>query len=50
MCQRVFFTEDSPYTYLIIYMTAIKLMSLHLLELLHELLVDGEVLLAVGSW
>ena len=50
MCQCIFLAEDSPYTYLIIYMTAIKLMSFHLFELLHELLVDGEVLLAVGSW
>ena len=43
MCQRVFLTKQTPYTYLIIYITAVKLMDFHLLELLHKLFVDGEI-------
>ena len=50
MCQRVLLTEDSPYTYLIIYSTSIKLMRFHLLELADQLFVNGEVLLPVSSW
>ena len=50
VCQRVFLTEESPNTYLIIYITAVELMLLHFLELLNQLLVDGEVLLAVCPW
>ena len=49
MCQRVFLTEDAPYANLIIYITAVKLMGFHFLELANQLFVDGEVLLPVGS-
>ena len=49
MCQRVFLTKDAPYAFLMIYITAVKLMGFHLLELANELFVDGEVLLAVCS-
>ena len=34
VCQCVFFTEESPHAFLIIYITAVKLMSLYFLELL----------------
>ena len=50
MCQRVFLTEDAPYANLIIYITAVKLMRFHLLELADQLFVNGEVLLPVSSW
>ena len=50
MCQRIFFTEDAPYANLIIYITAVELMGFHLLELVDQLFVDGEVLLAVCPW
>ena len=50
MCQCVLLTEESPYANLIIYITAVELMGLHLLELLNQVFVDGEVLLAVCPW
>ena len=42
--QRVLFTEESPDTYLIIYITAVELVGFHLLELADKLFVDSEVL------
>ena len=50
MRQRVFFTEQSPHTFLIIFITAVKLMGLHFLKLADKLFVDDEVLIAVGPW
>ena len=49
-CKCIFFTKDSPHANLIIYITAVKLMGFHFLELADELFVDGEILLAVCPW
>ena len=50
VCQCVFLTEESPDTYLIIYIAAVKLVGFQLLELADELFVDGEILFAVSPW
>ena len=50
MRQRIFFTEEAPYSFLIIFITIVKLMNFHFFELTDKLFVDGKILLAVGSW
>ena len=50
VCQCVFFTKESPHVFLIIiYITAVKLMSLYFLELLNQFLGNGEILIPVGT-
>ena len=50
MRQCILLTKESPYTYLIKYITAVELMGFHFIELADKLLVNGEVLLAVCPW
>ena len=50
VCQCVFLTEESPHAILIIYITAVELVYLQLLELADEAFTDCEVLLAVSPW
>ena len=50
MCQSVFVPKESPHLIFMICAAAVKLMRFQLLKLSDELLVDGEVLNAVGSW